>query len=84
MTYRVRTGLTAFSLHIHGDRDETTPVVIPVGSTIEWHIGDYTGGMAAVYWLRRRVLVMESQLFKFCDRVGDGASSHSVTTDTQS
>jgi hypothetical protein len=81
-TYRVRTGFTAFTLHTHGDRDETTPVVIPVGSTIEWHLGDYNGGMAAVYWLRRRVLVMESELLKFCDRIAEGPSTYTLTSES--
>jgi len=41
--------------------------VIPAGSTIEWQQGDYTCGMASVFWLRRRVLVNESDLFKDCE-----------------
>jgi hypothetical protein len=55
--------------------------VIPAGSTVEWQTGDYESGMASVYWARRRVLIMESDLFKHCERVlnavspmGEGAS----------
>jgi hypothetical protein len=46
--------------------------VIPVGSTVEWQPGDYAGGMASVFWLRRRVLVMEAELFTHCERLVDG------------
>lgn len=46
--------------------------IIPVGSMIEWQPGDYAGGMASVFWLRRRILAMEAELFTHCERLVDG------------
>ena len=73
MAYRVRKRLIAFNPHL--GRDE----VIPVGSTIEWQVGDYTGGLAGVYWLRQRVLVKDSELLTYCDRIADGPSTYTDT-----
>lgn len=73
IAYRVRKRLTAFNPHL--GRDE----VIPVGSTIEWQVGDYTAGLAGVYWLRQRVLVTDSELFTYCDRIADDPSNYAVT-----
>jgi hypothetical protein len=60
-------------------------IVIPVGSMVEWQPGDYSGGMASVFWLRRRILVIEAELFTHCERLVDGrgtsreaAASHPV------
>jgi hypothetical protein len=67
--YRVKIPLQGFTRKLMAD------TVIPVGSTLEWQQGDYSGGMASVFWLRRRVLVMESDLFKHCERVMDDPST---------
>jgi hypothetical protein len=66
--YRVEFPLRGFTKKPNSD------TVIPVGSTVEWH-GDYAGGMASVLWLRRRVLVLEAELFAHCQRIGDGPST---------
>jgi hypothetical protein len=62
-TFRVRSDLNAFTSKIPNE------VVIPPGSTIEWQKGDYASGMASVFWLRRRVLVVEAELFGRCERL---------------
>ena len=76
IAYRVRTRLTGFNPHL--GRDE----VIPVGSTIEWRVGDYTRRLAGVYWLRQRVLVKDSELFTNCDRIADRPSTYTGSPGT--
>jgi hypothetical protein len=49
-------------------------IIIPSGSKIEWQHGEYSGGLASVFWLRRRVNVMEADLFTKCERLPDGAT----------
>ena len=61
--YRVKSPLHAFSGRLLID------TVIPAGSTVEWQQGEYFGGLASVFWLRRRVLVMEAELFAHCDQL---------------
>ena len=58
-------------------------VVIPIGSTIEWQKGEYDGRMAIVYWLRRRVLVMEADLFRCCERLGSDCISLGVSAEQE-
>jgi hypothetical protein len=60
---RVKTPLRALANKPLGD------TIVPAGSTVEWQQGDYAGGMASVFWLRRRVLVMEADLFTQCERL---------------
>lgn len=68
-TYRAKTDLSGFA------KKTLTDMIIPAGSTLEWQRGDYAGGLASVLWLRRRVLVMESELFSRCERVDPLPSS---------
>jgi hypothetical protein len=46
-----------------------TDIVIPSGSVIEWTSGDCTLNMTGVFWLRRRVLVAQADLFIRCEAV---------------
>jgi hypothetical protein len=55
-------------------KDSIANTVIPVGSVVEWQPGDFCGGAATVFWLRRPVVVMEADLFKQCERMGRGVS----------
>jgi hypothetical protein len=57
--------------------------VIPSGSTIEWQNGEYAGGMASVFWLKRRVLVMEADLFTRCERLGSDFMSLGVSAEKE-
>jgi len=76
IAYRVRKSLTSFNPHL--GREE----VIPVGSTIEWRVGDYSGGLAGVYWLRQRVLVKDSELFTNCEPAAEGPSKYTGSPGT--
>ena len=53
-------------------KDSIGDTVIPAGSLVEWQPGDFAGGVATVFWLRRPVLVMEADLFKQCERLVKG------------
>ena len=55
-------------------KDSIANTVIPAGSVVEWQPGDFCGGVATVFWLRRPVVVMEADLFKQCERMGTGVS----------
>ena len=55
-------------------KDSIANTVIPAGSVVEWQPGDFRGGVATVFWLRRPVVVMEADLFKQCERMGRGVS----------
>ena len=55
-------------------KDSISDTVIPAGSLVEWQPGDFGGGVATVFWLRRPVLVMEADLFKHCERLAKGIS----------
>jgi hypothetical protein len=55
-------------------KDSVANTVIPAGSVVEWQPGDFCGGVATVFWLRRPVVVMEAELFKQCERMGQGIS----------
>jgi hypothetical protein len=62
-TYRVKTPILGLSGKLLID------TVIPAGSTVEWQTGDYTAGLVSAFWVQRRVLVTESDLSKYCERV---------------
>jgi len=50
---------------------------VPEGPTVEMTTCDFTGGVVTVFWLRRPVVVvvvMESDLFKQCERLASGVS----------
>ena len=55
-------------------KDSIANTVIPAGSVVEWQPGDFCGGVATVFWLRRPVVVMEAELFQQCERMGRGVS----------
>ena len=55
-------------------KDPITEALIPAGSMLKWEPGDFAGGVANVIWLKRRVLVIEADLFKQCERVAKGWS----------
>jgi len=62
VSYRVKFPLRALT------GEPPVGTVIPVGSTIEWTHGDYTGGIASVSWLRQKVLIQEADIFTKCER----------------
>jgi hypothetical protein len=69
----VRSGVVAYRvkapLRVLADK-LLLETVIPVGSRVEWREGEYyAGGMVVAFWLRRRVLVMEADLFRLCERL---------------
>jgi hypothetical protein len=66
VAFRVKVPLIAVA------KDRITDMVIPEGSTVEWQPGDFAGGVATVFWLKRPVVVMESELFKQCERMTSG------------
>jgi len=66
VAFRVKVPLIAVA------KDRITDMVIPEGSTVEWEPGDFAGGVATVFWLKRPVVVMEADLFKQCERVMSG------------
>ena len=55
-------------------KDPIANTTIPAGSVVEWQPGDFSGGVATVFWLRRPVVVLETDLFKQCERMGRGVS----------
>jgi len=55
-------------------KDSVSDAVIPTGSIVEWQPGDFAGGVATIFWLKRPVLVMESDLFERCERIARGAT----------
>jgi hypothetical protein len=69
VAFRVKIPLIAVT------KDRITDTVIPEGSLIEWQPGDFAGGVATVFWLKRPVVVMESDLFKQCERMASGIST---------
>ena len=71
-TYRVKTALKALA------GKPLIDTIIPAESTIEWEKGGYAGGMASVFWLRRRVLVIEADLFTKCERLVGGSAQNLV------
>jgi hypothetical protein len=66
VAFRVKSPLIAVT------KDRITDAVIPEGSMIEWQPGDFAGGVATIFWLKRPVVVMESDLFKQCERMASG------------
>jgi hypothetical protein len=66
VAFRVKIPLIAVT------KDRITETVIPEGSTVEWQPGDFAGGVATVFWLKRPVVVMEADLFKQCERMTNG------------
>jgi hypothetical protein len=66
VAFRVKIPLIAVT------KDRVTETVIPEGSTVEWQPGDFADGVATVFWLKRPVVVMESDLFKQCERMTSG------------
>jgi hypothetical protein len=67
VAFRVKIPLIAVT------KDRITDMVIPEGSTVEWQSGDFAGGVATVFWLKRPVVVMEADLFKQCERMTSGS-----------
>jgi hypothetical protein len=61
-SYRVMIPLSVFTKKTLAD------AIIPAGSRLEWQQGDYAGGLAHVHWRGREFLVVESELFKQCER----------------
>ena len=66
VAFRVKTPLIAVA------KDRISDMFIPEGSTVEWQPGDFDGGVATVFWLKRPVVVMEADLFKQCERMTSG------------
>ena len=66
VAFRVKSPLIAVT------KDSIANTVIPAGSTVEWQPGDFGGGVATVFWLKRPVVIMEADLFKQCERVVAG------------
>jgi len=61
-SYRVVIPLNGFT------KKTLAEAVIPAGSRVEWQPGDYAGGLAHIHWRGREFLVIESELFKQCER----------------
>jgi hypothetical protein len=67
VTYRVKLPVTGFE-NPHAIEDGSAKTtIIPAGSTVEWQPGNYVGRLAIVWWLRRRILVTEADLFANCE-----------------
>ena len=50
-------------------KDTTADTVIPAGSMVEWQPGDFAGGVASVFWLKRALVVLEVDLLRQCERM---------------
>jgi len=68
VAFRVKSPLIAVA------KDSISEAVIPVGSIVEWQPGDFAGGVATISWLRRNVVVMESDLVRRCERLANGTT----------
>jgi hypothetical protein len=66
--FRVKVPLRGFTKKTLAD------VVIPAGSMVEWQPGNYAGGLANVLWRGRPFLVIEGELFKYCERLAESSA----------